>query len=167
MTQFTAELTGEAATLARTHGELLEHLSRTPRSELEQSVTGIGRIETEAGASRIGDRNTARFQDEAQALLRRRGLLVAWRSEVDAFFQKVDPAVEAQLYPADAPRRIVVQIYGREIAVQREKLWSRFNRAGMRVPLDLEGATDTERFLATLFGEPDDRRSAPALLDAA
>jgi hypothetical protein len=200
MTQFTAELTGEAATLARTHGELLarlpatihafvlvelqkwpllfapeqryqrallEHLSRTPRSELEQSVTGIGRIETEAGASRIGDRNPARFQDEAQALLRRRGLLVAWRSEVDAFFQKVDPAVEAQLYPADAPRRIVVQIYGREIAVQREKLWSRFNRAGMRVPLDLEGAIDTERFLVTLFGARDDRRSTPALLDTA
>jgi len=198
--QFTAELTGEAATLARTHGEvlarlpatvhafilvelqkwpllfapeqryqraLLEHLSQRQRSELEQSVAGLGRIEADAGANRIGDRNPARFQDEAQALLRRRGLFVAWRSEVEAFFQNADPAIEAQLYPADAPRRIVVQIYGRQIAVQREKLWSRFKRAGLRVPLNLEGITDTERFLATLFGAPDDRRSAPALLDAA
>ena len=176
--QFTAGLTGEAATLARTHGEvlarlpatvhafilvelqkwptlfgpeqryqraLLEHLSRLPGPELEQAAAGIARIEAEAGASRLSDRDPARFQDDAQALLRKRGLVVAWRKEVDGFFQKIDPALEAQLYPADAPRRLVVQLYGSGIAVQREKLWSRFKGTGVRVPLNLEGADGTER----------------------
>ena len=198
--QFNAELTGDAAPLARTHSgvlarlpatvsafilveltkwpllfppeqryqrALLEHLSRIPAEELERSVAGIARVEAEAGASKIGERNPARFQDEAQALLRKRGLLVAWRSEVDGLFQNIDPALEAQLYPADAPRRLIVQIYGREIAVQREKLWSRFKRAGLRVPLTLEGVADTERFLATLFAGVGNRRTTPALLDGA
>src|SRR4030088_2291502 len=105
---------------------LLEHLSRVPRRELDEAASGIGRIEMEAAVNRLGERNPARFQDDAQALLRKRGLVVAWRGEVDGFFRKVDPALEAQLYPADAPRRLVVQIYGSGIAVQREKLWSRF-----------------------------------------
>jgi len=197
--QFTAELTGDAAALARTHGELLARLpatvsafilvelqkwpllfppeqqyqralldvlSRIPASELEQSAAGIARIETDAAASRLGERNPARFQDEAQSLLRKRGLFVAWRAEVDGFFQKIDPALEAQLYPADSPRRLIVQIYGREIAVQREKLWSHFKRIGVRVPLNLDGTSDTDRFLRELFGAGD-RDTAPSLLNAA
>ncbi len=88
--QFTAGLTGEAATLARQHGDvlgrlpatvhafilvelqkwptlfgpeqryqraLLEHLSRLPGAELDQAAAGIGRIEAEAGANRLGERN--------------------------------------------------------------------------------------------------------------
>jgi hypothetical protein len=198
--QFTAELTGEAATLARTHGEvlarlpatvhafilvelqkwpllfgpeqryqraLLEHFARLPRPELDQAVAEIRRIEAEAGANRLTERNPARFQDDAQALLRKRGLVVAWRSEVDGFFQKVDPALEAQLYPADAPRRLVIQIYASGIAVQREKLWSRFKGAGVRVPLNLEGTNGTEQFLQALFGAREHGRAAPALFAAA
>src|SRR5438034_6790018 len=117
--QFTAGLTGEAATLALKHGEvlarlpatlhafilielqkwpvlfgpekryqraLLEYLSSLARRELDEAVAGIGRIEAEAGANRLGERNPARFQDEAQALLRKRGLSVAWRKEVDELF---------------------------------------------------------------------------------
>src|SRR5258708_7854157 len=147
--QFTAGLTGEAATLARKHGDvlarlpatvhafilvelqkwpllfgpeqryqraLLEHLSILARRGLDQAVAGIGRIEADAGANRLGERNPARFQDDAQALLRQRGLSVAWRKEVDELFQKIDPALERQLYPPDAPRRLVVQIYGSGIA---------------------------------------------------
>ena len=128
---------------------------------------GIARIEAEAGVNRLGDRNPARFQDEAQALLRKRGLIVAWRSEVDGFFQKIDPALEAQLYPADAPRRLVVQLYGSGIAVQREQLWSRFKGAGVRVPLDLEGTNGTERFLEALFGAREPGRRVPALFAGA
>ena len=194
--QFTAGLTGEAATLAQQHGEvlarlpatvhafilvelqkwpvlfgpeqryqraLLEHLSHLPRTELEQAAAGIARIEADAGANRLSDRNAARFQDDAQALLRRRGLSVAWRTEVDRFFQKVDPALEAQLYPADAPRRLIIQLYGSGIAVQREKLWSRFKGAGLRVPLNLEGTGGTERFLEALFGAREQGSAAPAL----
>jgi hypothetical protein len=198
--QFTAGLTGEAATLAREHGEvlarlpatvhafilvelqkwpllfgpeqryqraLLEHLSSLARRGLDQAVAGIGRIEADAGANRLGERNPARFQDDAQALLRKRGLSVAWRKEVDELFQKIDPALERQLYPPDAPRRLVVQIYGSGIAVQREKLWSRFTGGGLRVPLNLEGTNGTEQFLLELFGTREHGRIAPALLAGA
>ena len=195
--QFTAGLTGEAATLAAKYGDvlrrlpatvhafilvelqkwptlfgpeqryqraLLEHLARLPGPELDQAAAGIARIETQAGANRLSDRNPARFQDEAQALLRKSELIVAWRKEVDAFFQKIDPALEAQLYPADAPRRLVVQIYGSGIAVQRERLWSRFKGAGLRVPLNLEGTNGTEPFLQALFGARAPGRSAAGAL---
>ena len=145
---------------------LVEHLSRLPKRGLEQEASGIERIEEEAAVNRLGERNPARFQDEAQALLRKRGLFVAWRGEVDAFFQKVDPALEALLYPADAPRRLVVQIYGSGIAVQRERLWSRFRRAGVRVPLNLEGTNGTERFLEALFGAREPGGRTPAIFAA-
>jgi hypothetical protein len=196
---FNAGLTGEAATLARQHGEMLarlpatlhafilvelqkwpmlfgpeqryqralaEHLSRLQARELSEAVAGVARIEAQAGVDRIGERNPARFQDEAQTLLRTRGLNVAWRTEVDALFQTVDAALEAHLYPASAPRRLVVQIYGSGIDVKREHLWSRFKGAGLRVPLDLEGADRPERFLEGLFGAREPGRAAPTLLSA-
>jgi hypothetical protein len=197
--QFTAALTGEAATLARTHGEtlahlpatvhafvlvelqkwptlfqpeqryqraLLEHLSRLQRSELDRATAGIARLEAQAGINKVTDRNPVRFQDDAQALLRQRGLQVAWRGEVDSFFRTVDPALEARLYPADAPRRLVIQLYGSGIAVQRDRLWSRFKGVGLRVPLNLEGTKGTEPFLRQLLGAHEDG-STPPLLAAA
>jgi hypothetical protein len=196
--RFTAGLIGDAATLARTHGEvldrlpatihafilvelqkwpllfdpeqryqrtLLEFLSHVTRVELDQVVAGIVRIDADAGADRLGERNPARFHDEAQALFR--GLTVAWRREVDALFQKIGPALDAQLYPADAPRRLIIQLYGRGIAVQREKLWSRFKGRGMRVPLDLAGTTGAGRFLQGLFGARATGGGVPSLLAAA
>src|SRR5262249_52034487 len=90
-----------------------------------------------------------------------------WRGEVDAFFRTVDPLLEAQLYPPDAPRRLVVQIYGRDIAVQREKLWSRFTGVGVRVPLDLEGTRGTDAFLGALLGAAERGGSTPALFAGA
>jgi hypothetical protein len=195
--QFTPGLTGEAATLAQKHREvlarlpatvhafilvelqkwpllfapeqryqraLLEHFTRLSAPDLDRSAAGISRIEAEAGANRVSDGNPARFQDEAQGLLRKRGLVVAWRQEVDGFFKNVDAALETQLYPADAPRRLVVQLYGSGITVQREKLWGRFKGAGMRVPLNLEGADGAERFLETLFGPRERGGAAPQLL---
>ena len=146
---------------------LLEHLSRLSTPDLDQMVVGIARIEAEAGANRVGDRNPARFQDEAQALLRKRGLVVAWRQQVDAFFQKIDPVLETQLYPANAPRRLVVQLYGSGITVEREKLWRRFKGAGVRVPLNLEGTDSAERFLEALFGARHGDGVAPPLLTGA
>jgi len=133
---------------------LLEHLSRLPKSSLDSATAGIARIEGQAGVNKVTDRHPAGFQDAAQALLRQRGLQVAWRSEVDSFFRTIDPALEARLYPADAPRRLVVQIYGSGIAVQRDRLWSRFKGAGVRVPLDLAGTKGTEPFLRQLLGAP-------------
>jgi hypothetical protein len=144
---------------------LLEHLSRLPAPELQRATAGIGRVEKEAGCDRIARGSPARFQEEAQALLRTRRLLPVWRKEVDGFFQIVDPALEAQLYPPDAPSRLIVQIYGGGIAVRPDKLWSRFKTTGVRVPLNLEGTRGSEAFLRTLFGAGGDN-GAMTLLGA-
>ena len=48
-----------------------------------------------ATASRRAPR--PRFQDEAQAVLRKRRLLAGWRQEVDAVFQAIQPALDARL----------------------------------------------------------------------
>jgi hypothetical protein len=198
--QFDARLIGDAATLARTHGELLarlpatvhafilaelqkwttlfapeqryqrallEHLSRLTRPELQQAVAGIARVEAEAGSPRIAGGDPGRFQEDAQALLRKRRLLPEWRKEVDGFFQQVDPALEARLYPPDGPRRLVVQLYGSGIAIQADKLWSRFKGTGVRVPLKLEGTQGSVAFLRALFGGRDNGGAGPALFAAA
>jgi len=198
--QFDARLTGDAATLARAHEEvlgrlpatvrafvlvelqkwpalfapeqryqraLLGHLSRLPGPELQLAVAGVARVENEAGVSKLGGGDPGRFQDDAQALLRTRRLLPAWRKEIDGFFQQIDPALNAELYPADAPRRLVVQIYGRGIAVQADKLWSRFKGTGVRVPLALEGTAGSDAFLRGLFGGRESGATSPALLAAA
>ncbi len=144
---------------------LLEHLSRLPKSSLDSATAGIARIEGQAGVNKVADRHPVRFQDDAQAMLRQRGLQVAWRNEVDSFFRTIDPALEARLYPADAPRRLVIQIYGSGIAVQRDKLWSRFKGAGVRVPLNLDGTKDTEPFLRQLLGAHEDG-DMPALFNS-
>src|SRR5258708_35868009 len=109
--QFTAGLTGEAATLVQKHREvlarlpatvhafilvelqkwpllfapeqryqraLLEHVAGLSPADLDRSAAGIARIEADAGANRVSDRDPARFQGEAQGLLRERVLVVAW-----------------------------------------------------------------------------------------
>ena len=146
---------------------LLGHLSRLPAVDLQQAVAGIARIEGEAGVSKLAGGDPGRFQEDAQALLRTRKVLPAWRKEVDTFFQRIDPALESELYPANAPRRLVVQLYGRGIAVQADKLWSRFKGTGVRVPLTLDGAAGTEAFLRALFGGRDSGAGGPALFAAA
>jgi hypothetical protein len=91
------------------------------------------------------------IQDATQSLLRRRGLLPRWRHEIDEVFQALQPAIDQALYPADAPRRVVVLLYGQGIAIQRDKLWARLRGIGRRVPLRLESATASEPFLRALF----------------
>jgi hypothetical protein len=143
---------------------LLAHLAALPAADLQQAVAGIARVEAESGCDRILRGDPARFQDEAQALLRKQKLLQAWRREVDAFFQPINPALEPVLYPADAPRRLVVQLYGSGIAIDRDKLWSRFKGTGIRVPLQVEGAHASGAFLAALFGARADTQGEPPLL---
>ena len=185
---FEAKLTGEAASLARAHDDvlrrlpatvqafilvdlqkwpalfpaeqryqrtLLEHLSQTPPDALNRLTGGIARVETEAALTRISERDPGRFQDQAQAALRKQNLVTAWRREIDLLFQQIDPALEARLFPADAPRRVVLQLYGNGIAVQPDKLWSRFRTSGMRIPLRLDSVKssgDYLRELTSFFG---------------
>ena len=131
---------------------LLEHLSQTPPDAVLRLSGGIARVETEAALTRISERDPGRFQDQAQAALRKQNLVTAWRREVDLFFQQIDPALEARLYPPDAPRRVVVQLYGDGIALQPDKLWSRLKASGMRIPLRLDGVRHSGDYLRTLFG---------------
>jgi hypothetical protein len=145
---------------------LLTHLSSLPAADLQQAVAGIARVEAESGCDRILRGDPAKFQDEAQALLRKQKLLQAWRREVDLFFQPINPALEPELYPADRPRRLVVQLYGSGIAIDRNKLWSRFKGTGIRVPLQLDGAQTSSAFLSALFGARTDAQSEPPLLSS-
>ena len=59
---------------------LLAHLSALPAADLQQAVAGIARVEAESGCDRILRGDPARFQDEAQALLRKQKLLQAWQA---------------------------------------------------------------------------------------
>jgi hypothetical protein len=135
---------------------LLEHLAGTAAGELTRLSAGIARVEAEASLSRISERDPARFQDLAQAALRKQSLVPAWRREIDLFFQQIDPRLESRLYPPDAPRRLVVQLYSRDIAVQPEKLWSRLRAQGTRIPLSLAGVKNREGYLRALLGAASD-----------
>ena len=139
---------------------LLEQLSGTAAGELTQLSARIAKIEAEASLSRISERDPARFQDLAQAALRKQSLVPAWRREIDLFFQQIDPQLESKLYPPDAPRRLIVQLYSRDIAVQPEKLWSRLKTQGMRIPLTLDDPKNRDGYLRALFGAGSDDHKA-------
>jgi hypothetical protein len=133
-------------------GALLAHLSGVPRADADRMFAGIAKIEADAGVRGVNAAEPGRFQDETQALLRRKRLLYQWRGEIEKLFQQIDPVLERQLYPADAPRRLVVQLYGSGISIQTDKLWERFKGSGFRVPLKLEGGAGADDFLRQLFG---------------
>jgi len=140
---------------------LIEHLSGAATSELAQLCAGIAKVEADASLGKISERDPGRFQDLAQAALRKQSLVAAWRREVDLFFQQVDPQLESRLFPPDAPRRLVVQVYSTDIAVQREKLWARLRAQGMRIPLSLDSVKNRDSYLRTLFGvQPDDHNGS-------
>jgi hypothetical protein len=134
---------------------LVEHLAGLPRAERDRLFAAVSRVEAEAGCDRLTARAPGAFQDEAQAALRKRRRLTRWRQDVDAVFQAIQPALDARLHPADGPRRLIVQIYARDIAVQVEQLWSRFRGHGVRVPLSLDGTPGSEAFLRGLLGGGD------------
>jgi hypothetical protein len=119
--------------------------------EAKGVFAGVTRLETEAGCRDVRESDPRRLQDATQSLLRRQGLLPRWRHEIDQVFQSLQPRIEERLYPASAPRRVVVILYGHGIAIQRDKLWARLRGLGTRVPLRLEDATASEPFLRALF----------------
>jgi hypothetical protein len=131
---------------------LLQHLAGLPAPERTRLFAAVARVEADAGLDRIATRAPGAFQDEAQAVLRKRRMLTRWRDEVAAVFQSLQPAIDAALHPADGPRRLVVQIYASNIAVNVEQLWSRFRGVGVRLPLALDGRRGSEAFLRGLLG---------------
>jgi hypothetical protein len=85
------------------------------------------------------------------ACLRKAGLFSNWRNAIDAVFRNIQPEIESQLYSRDDAPRLVVILYGKGIAIARDKLWKRFHENGIRIPLDLQNTEDTESFLNALF----------------
>lgn len=135
---------------------LLARLSALTGPELLETFAGLRLVENDAGCGEMPGRGPQEVQDATQSLLRRKGLLPRWRQEVDQVFKRLRPAIEASLHPADAPRRLVVLLYGEGIAIQRDRLWSRFHGLGVRIPLNLEGVRSSDDFLRQLFGAPND-----------
>jgi hypothetical protein len=133
---------------------LLEALAGAEHTDV---FAGVAALETEAGCREVKAADPLRLQDATQALLRRKGLFPRWRLEVERVFQRLQPGIEARLYPADGPRRVVVVLYAEGIAIQRDKLWGRLRGAGLRVPLRLDAAGDAEAFLRALLGTADGR----------
>jgi hypothetical protein len=133
-------------------GALLRHLAALPESERRTLFTGLAAVEAEAGVDRLKVPQPARFQDDAQAALRGKRLMVRWRREIQTVFDAVQPAIDRELHPPDGPRRLVVQMYASGIAIQADQLWSRFGGMGTRVPLALGGTRGSEAFLRALFG---------------
>jgi hypothetical protein len=131
---------------------LLQHLAAMAEPQRRQLFAGLTGVEADAGCDRIRATQPARFQEEAQAALRGRRLLTRWRGEIQTVFDAVQPAIDRELHPPDAPRRLIVQMYASGIAIQAEQLWSRFKGMGTRVPLALDGARGSEPFLRALFG---------------
>ncbi len=119
----------------------------------QQATAGITRIETEAGCDKIARGNPGRFQDEAQALLRKRELLPAWRREIDAFFQSVGPGAGSPALSAGraAPARRP-DLRQRHRGPDGEAVAVASKATGVRVPLNLEDARGPETFLRKLFG---------------
>jgi hypothetical protein len=129
-------------------GALLETL---PALEAEGALAAVSRLEAEAGCRDVRETDPLRLQDATQSLLRRRGLLPRWREEIDRVFQALQPRIDERLFPADAPRRVVVIVYGQGITIQRERLWAKLRARGCRVALRLDGAGTPETFLRTLL----------------
>ena len=107
---------------------LLDHLSALTRPDLQQAVAGIARVEAEAGSTRIAGGDPGRFQEDAQALLRKQRLLPAWRKEVDGFFQQVDAALDATtVSPGCSP------------STRGPDLWQRHRHPGRQTVEPLQG----------------------------
>jgi hypothetical protein len=147
-------------------GALLESLARPSASALVEAFAGVTRLETEAGCRDVRGSNPRQIQEATQGLLRRKGLLPRWRHEVDEVFRRLQPQIDERLY-ADAPRRLVVILYGQGITIQRDKLWRRLRGLGTRVPLRLEGSQTSEAFLRALFAASAKDTIFSALRDSA
>ncbi len=139
---------------------LLSQLGAFTASEFESMFAGLAKLEMQAGCGQVTTDDPKTLQDRTQTLLRKEGLLSSWRHEIDGIFQKLQPILESQLYAGDTTHRLVVILYGKGIAIERDKLWKRFRDIGIRIPLDLNVASHSEAFLSALFtGHPEEMES--------
>lgn len=146
---------------------LLDSLARPDAADLADGFGALMRLETDARCRDVRESDPRKLQDATQALLRSKGLLPRWRQQVDEIFRRVQPRIDAQLHGRDAPRRLVVILYGTGIAIQRDELWRRLGGLGWGVPLRTGEARASEPFLRELFAAGANGSFWSALRDSA
>ncbi len=148
--------------------ELLKQLSEFSAPEFGEIFGSLESLEARTGCDKVSGDSPEELQDRMLALLQRQGQYSHWRAEIEKIFKRLEPLVESRLYSGLGERRLVVILYGEGITIEREKLWSRLRKIGVRVPLELGGAESSEAFLQSLFsGHPDSSPNAarPTIFD--
>jgi hypothetical protein len=130
---------------------LLKRLANLADAPFARLFARVSELESQAGCREVSGENPRQIQDRMLVRLRKQGLLSRWRSEIDGIFQTIQPELESELYSGDTAPRLIVILYGKGIAITRDKLWKRFRNNGIRVPLDLQNITDSQSFLNALF----------------
>lgn len=130
---------------------LFDQLSGLTDSEFAALFGALANFEAKDGLDHLDAADITTLQAEQLNHLRSTGVYSDWRGMIDGIFQKIEPKVEAQLYSSNLPPRLVVIIYGQEIAIERETLWQRFHETGFKIPLSIGAAQTSAPFLEELF----------------
>jgi hypothetical protein len=144
---------------------LFAELAALDASDFRQVFGSLADFEARTGCDRVKGDGPEVLQSRLLNHLQRQGQYAAWRREIDALFQRLEPRVEARLNTDRAPRLVVI-LYEEGIAIERETLWKRFRSLGTRVPLDLAGAQARDPFVRALFtGRPPGDGSGATLFE--
>jgi hypothetical protein len=130
---------------------LLAQLAALDTAQFQDIFGSLRAFEQRTGCDRVAVNDPDTFQKRLLDHLYRSGQYAAWRREIDAIFQKVQPLVEARLYGAEQKPRLVVILYEEGIALERDKLWQRLHSMGTRVPLNIDGAESRDAFVRAVF----------------
>jgi hypothetical protein len=130
---------------------LLAQLAALDAAQFQDTFGSLKAFEQRTGCDRVAVNDPDTFQKRLLDHLYRSGQYAAWRREIDAIFQKVQPLVEARLYGAEQKPRLVVILYEEGIALERDKLWQRLHSMGTRVPLNIDGAESRDAFVRAVF----------------
>jgi hypothetical protein len=148
---------------------LLQQLGSLVPSDRQQIFGSLAAFEMRSGCNQIQAPDPVELDQLLIRHIKRSGLWIPWRAEIDQIFAKIQPGLDAALYGADHSHRLVVILYDQGITIERNQLWHRFRDVGLRVPLSLGNALTTGPFLEELFSgrtaesAPD---SAPTLFTA-
>jgi len=148
---------------------LLQQLGSLAPSDRQQIFGSLAAFEMRSGCNQIQAPDPVELDQLLIRHIKRSGLWMPWRAEIDQIFAKIQPGLDAALYGADPSHRLVVILYDQGITIERNQLWHRFRDVGLRVPLTLGNALTTGPFLAELFtGRPveNDAQSASTLFTA-
>jgi hypothetical protein len=130
---------------------LLAQLAALDAVQFQDTFGSLKAFEQRTGCDRVATNDPATSQKHLLDILYRSGQYPAWRREIDAVFQKLQPLVEARLYATEQKPRLVVILYEEGIALERDKLWQRLQTVGTRVPLNINGTENRDAFVRALF----------------